>query len=394
MSRIVLIAGTYLPEQCSIAEYTMHLCANLCESGVESSIFTTYYASEAAYDPNAIGVVHGWRLADLFALVRAVHASKASVLHIQYAARIYGSERAILLLPFMLRKTGWRSPIVTTLHEYEWQLQPKIAPQPIKWLKQLDLAWSNQSEDLLRHSDAVIVTNTSTQKAIHDQLPQLKQVFHIPNPTNPEVASIDRTTARRLLRENCNWSDNSLVIACFGLHPDKKLDLLLAFKQVSITQPSARLLLLGGFESLGLSDESCLFQLQAIVKQLDLTESVHFRGDVRDQTVSDYLTGADIGVLLCDRPTTLNNSSLLTLLAHGLPVVATQSSTLPSAHSVRLIPPDDIAAISSELLQLIDSDLRTQIGTNIVEGQNFIWHNTVKDHIDIYNYLTNRKLKG
>lgn len=184
MTRIVLIAGTYLPEQCSIAEYTMHLCANLCEYGVESSVFTTYYDAEAAYDPNAIGVVHGWRLADLFTLVRAVHASKAEVLHIQYAAKIYGSERAILLLPIMLRKTGWRSPIVTTVHEYEWQKQPKLAPQPIKWLKQLDFPWSNQSEDLLKISDAVIVTNPGVEKAIHNQLPQIKQVFRIPNATN------------------------------------------------------------------------------------------------------------------------------------------------------------------------------------------------------------------
>lgn len=396
MTRIVLIAGTYLPERCSIAEYTMHLCANLCEYGVESSVFTTYYSAEAAYDPNAIGVVHGWRLADLFSLVRAVHASKAEILHIQYAARLYGSERAILLLPMMLRKTGWRSPIVTTLHEYEsWE--PKIAPQPVKWLKHINLPWSNQSEDLLRHSDAVIVTNASTQKAIYNQLPQMKQVFHIPSAANVEVASIDRNIARQLLRENCNWSDDSLVIACFGLHPDKKLEILLAFKQVSITQPSARLLLLDGFESQGLSDEdeaAYLVQLQALVSQLGLSESVHFTGNVSAQTVSSYLTGADIGVLLCDRPTTLNNSSLLTLLAHGLPVVATKSSTLPSAHSVRLIPPDDIAALASELLELLDSDLRTQIGTDIVEGQNFIWQNTVKDHIDIYNYLTNRKDKG
>jgi len=127
MTRIALIAGTYLPESCGVADYTAHLRAALrSEYGFQSVVLTTYYAAEAAYDPNAIGVVHGWRLADLWALVQAVHDSGADILHIQHAAGTYGFKRAIFLLPLLLRVTGWRSPIVTTVHEYgwwEWQIK-------------------------------------------------------------------------------------------------------------------------------------------------------------------------------------------------------------------------------------------------------------------------------
>lgn len=243
------------------------------------------------------------------------------------------------------------------------------------------------------------LTKPETEKVIHNRLPHKKNfVFHIPIAANVEVASIDHTMARQLLRENCNWSDDSVVIVCFGfLHPGKGLETLLpAFKQVSLTQPQARLLILGGFESLDLSGEDAkryLVQLQALVDELDLLQLVHFTDYVNAQSASHYLTGADIGVLPCDRPLTLN-STLITLLAHGLPVVATQSQTLPIEHPVQLIPPSDIAALASQLLQLLNNpDGRSELGkAGIIFGQNFTWHNIVRDHLDIYSYLTSKPL--
>lgn len=390
MTRIALIAGTYLPERCSVANYTMHLCNNLREYGVESSVLTSYYAAEAAYDPNAVGIVHGWRLADLFTLLRAVLASKAEVVHIQYTAKIYNFERAILLLPMLLRTAGWRSLIVTTVHEYECQQKQRK-----------NFSWSGgEDQFLLTHSNAVIATKPETEKVIHNRLPHKKNsVFYVPIAANVEVATIDRNTARQLLRENCNWSDDSVVIVCFGfLHPGKGLETLLpAFRQVFLTHPQARLLILGGVESFNLTGEDAkkyLVQLQTLVDELDLVQSVHFTDYLNSQSVSHYLTGADIGVLPCDRPVTLNSSSLLTLLAHGLPVVATQSQTLPIGHPVRLIPPSDIAALASELLQLLNNpDRRSELGkAGIVFGQNFTWHNITKAHLDIYSYLASKPL--
>jgi glycosyltransferase involved in cell wall biosynthesis len=188
MTRIALIAGSYLPERCSVADYTAHLCAALRED-CESVVLTTYYAAEAAYDPNAIGVVHGWRLADLPALVRAVHNSKADILHIQHTPGIYGFERAILLLPLLLKASGWRSPIVTTVHEYGWWGQQR------HW-------WDRKGGFLLTLSDAVIVTNVNDETIIHNRLPKLKNpVFHIPIAANVEVEQTDG----RVFGQNFSW---------------------------------------------------------------------------------------------------------------------------------------------------------------------------------------------
>lgn len=401
MTRIALIAGTYLPERCDISNYTAHLCNSLREYDIESVILTTYYAAEAAYDPQAVGVVHGWRLADLFALVKAVRASKAEILHIQYSAEIYCFESAILLLPLLLRMTGWRSPIVTTVHEYgcwEWQLQP---PQLVEWLKlqgQHYHWWDREDGFLLTQSNAVITTNIETKTLIHDQLPKLKNsTFHIPITSNVEVAKIDRPTAQQLLRQNCNWSDDSIVIAYFGyLHPGKGLETLLAaFKQISAIQPQARLLILGGFENLALSGEDAkryLVQLQTYVNELNLSQLVHFT-EYCDAQISHYLTGADIGVLLCDRTLNLNSSSLLTLLTHGLPVVATHTQTLPIGYPVCLVPAGDISALVSELLQLLNNpDQRTQLSKASLAIPNLTWQSIAKAHLDVYSQLTSKPL--
>lgn len=401
MTRIALIAGTYLPERCDISDYTAHLCNSLYEYGIESVILTTYYAAEAAYDPQAVGVVHGWRLADLFALVKAVRASKAEILHIQYSAEIYCFESAILLLPLLLRMTGWRSPIVTTMHEYGCRESQLQQPQVVEWLKlqgQHYRCWDREGGFLLTQSNAIITTNTETKILIGDRLPKLKNnLFYIPITSNVEVAKIDRPTARQLLRRNCNWSDDSIVIAYFGfLHPGKGLETLLAaFKQISAIQPLARLLILGGFESLALSGEDAkryLVQLQTFVSELNLSQLVHFTGYLNAQTVSHYLTGADIGVLPSDRAFNLNSSSLLTLLTHGLPVVATHTQRLPPiGYPICLAPAGDITALVTELLQLLNNpDRRTQLSKASLAIPNLTWQSIAKAHLDVYSQLTSK----
>ena len=397
MNRIALIAGTYLPERSSVANYTAHLCTNLRQNKIESVVLTTYYAAEAAYDPNAIGVVHGWRLTDMRALVQAVRATKADLLHIQYSASNYGSD-AILLLPLLLRLTKWRSPIVTTVHDYGWWDSQKIYPQLFAWLNwgQKRHLWDGENGFLLTLSDAIIATNTHVGTLIHNRLPKLKnRVFHIPAAANVGVAAIERKRARQILRENCNWSNDSVVIAFFGfLKPGEGLEILLpAFKQVLATQPQARLLLIGGVENLALSSEESkryLLQLQILTAELELLQLVYFTDYTSSEATSHYLTGADIGVLPCDRGVNLGSSSLLTLLAHSLPVVATQGQiSLPAGHPIQLIPPRDVVALTAMLLELINNqDKRMQLGAiGRVLGQSFTWQSIVKRHLAVYESL-------
>jgi glycosyltransferase involved in cell wall biosynthesis len=348
------------------------------------------------------GVVQDWKFADIVSLTPAVHRHRADILHIQHAAGTYGFERAIFLLPLLVRATGWRGKIVTTVHEYGWwEWQPKgIPPQLVEWLKkwgQRRSWWDREDGFLLTLSDAVIATNSDAEAMIHLRLPELtNRLSRIAIATNIEVAPIDRATARQMLREKCTWPEDTIVLAFFGfLHPVKGLETLLpAFKHVLVAQPQARLLLVGGVESLALRGEDAKRywnKLHSLVQELGLSQLVYLTGYVSAETASHYLTGADMGVLPFNQGLTLKSGSLLALLAHGLPIVATRhTASLPDGHPVRLVPPRNIDALAVGLLELLNNPARrTHLGA---EGrafiQNFSWQSIARAHRSVYEKLS------
>ena len=48
MSRIALIAGTYAPDRCGVADYTDRLRTALSQLGIESVVLTTVAAAQGA----------------------------------------------------------------------------------------------------------------------------------------------------------------------------------------------------------------------------------------------------------------------------------------------------------------------------------------------------------
>lgn len=396
MTCITFIAGTYQPEKCGVAHYTARLREALNELGVASKVLTTHAVT--SQDANVQGVVEHWRITDIVRLVPVIHQQNPEILHIQHAAGTYGFERAIFLLPLLLKATGWRGKLVTTVHEYGWWewLPPGIPPEWIESLKvwgQQHGCWDREDGFLLTLSDAVITTNPEAEAVIRQRLPALPNVYRIAIAPNIEVAPIERQVARQLLRQCCDWDADTDAIAFFGfLHPVKGLETLLpAFKQVQQLQPQARLVLIGGVESLALRGSEAKHywdQLHALVAQLDLSNVVCFTGYVDAQTASHYLTGANIGVLPFNHGVTLKSGSLLTLLAHQLPVVATEHpDSLPPEHPVFLVSPHNVDALATQLLALLNNPAqRNQSRPNAQSFiQNFNWQSIAQAHIKIYN---------
>ncbi len=395
---ITIIAGTYNPEHCGVAHYTARLRNALKTLEIESVVLTTYAAAKEVNDKSVRGAVQDWRFADLISLVQAIHATDTDILHIQHAAGTYGFERAIFLLPLLLKVTGYGKPIVTTVHEYGWwEWQPKgIPPQLVEWLKmwgQQQGWWDREDGFLLTLSDAVITTNAEAELVIHKRLPQLiNRLSGIPIAANVDRYPIDRNQAQQELRERYNFASDTTPIAFFGfLHPVKGLETLLpAFKKVLTTHEHARLLLIGGVESLALPLEEAKRywdKLHAFVVELNLSEMVHFTGYLDAETASKYLLGSDIGVLPFNHGLTMKSGSLLTLLAHGLPVIGTQHNTpLPDGHPVQLVPPRNINVLADALCQLLNHpDRRNDLGdAGCTFIQSFTWTNIGRSHLNVY----------
>lgn len=399
MTRIALIAGTYQLERCGVAHYTDRLRSALSEQAIQSVVLTTHLAA-ANQDLSVIGVVHNWQIPALLPLVQAVHWTGAELLHIQHAAGTYGFERAIFLLPLLLRLSGWRAPIITTVHEYGWwEWQPRAAPPwLVEGLKQWGQQrgwWDREDGFLLTLSNALITTNTAAEAAIQTRLPDLAdQVWRIPIGANVEVAPVERL-ARQRLREVCDWPCHTTVIAFFGfLHPVKGLETLLAaFKQVLAAHPQARLLLMGGVESLALRGEAAISywdKLQAQVAELGLSKQVYLSGYLSADNASQYLAGADFGVLPFNSGITLKSGSLLTLLAHGLPVVATRHNPpdpeVSEQCGVRLVSPRNQDDLAIALGKLLDDPLaRKHLGAaGRAFAHQFSWPSIAQRHLEVY----------
>ncbi|HEY9667969.1 MAG TPA: glycosyltransferase [Coleofasciculaceae cyanobacterium] len=401
MIQVTLVAGTYQPMRCGVAHYTECLRTALDKQGVPSVILTTHDAAQTACDSRVVGVVRSWGFSELMPLVQAIQATPTDILHIQHAAGTYGFERAIFLLPLLLKLMGWRKPIVTTVHEYGWwEWQPNfIPPQFLEWLKMWGQRrgwWDREDGFLLTHSDAIITTNSDAEKVIHTRLPRLDdRVYRIPIAANVEVASIDKSVARQVLRQTCNWPVDAQIVSFFGfLHPVKGLETLLsAFKQVLSAQPQARLLLVGGVESLALRGEHATNywnKLYALVSELGLETMVHLTGYLPADVASRYLAGADVGVLPFNHGITLKSGSLLTLMAHGLPVITTRRNPpdcdLADENLVRLVNPRDVEDLATALRKLLaDSAARSCL---VDAGRAFVgrfaWDAIAKSHLEVY----------
>lgn len=226
-----------------------------------------------------------------------------------------------------------------------------------------------------------------------DRLPHYADRLHrIAIVTNIKVFPIERQEAR----QQYNWAQDALVIAFFGfLHPVKGIEYLLAaFAQVVVQYPQARLLLVGGVESLALPQaEATKYwdKLRSLIAQLEIAEQVVMTGYVDAKTASHYLSSADIGVLPFNHGVTLKSGSLLALLAHGLPVIATHSTggDLLTEDFLAQIPTRDVEALTAALLNLInDPQKRDRLGDlGRKFSDRFTWSFIGEQHRDIYQQL-------
>ncbi len=413
MTRVVMVAGTYRPECCGVAHYVQRLRSALDERDVSSLVLTTEEAARGLEDPSVRGVVRGWGLADLPALARAVAKTardmRADVIHIQHAAGTYGFKRAVFFLPLLLRATGCRTPLVTTVHEYAWwEWEPRFVPrralEAIKMWGQRRGFWDREDGFLLTGSDALLTTNAPIETAIADRLPHLTlRLHHVPLVANVDIAPVERGEARDGMRSRYGWHPDAEVIAFFGfLHPVKGIETLLeAFVKVLADRPRARLLLVGGVESLALRGEEAAWywdKLRALVKELELDGYVEMTGYVPGEEASRLLSGADMGVLPFNHGVTLKSGTLLALFAHGLPVVVTRPEELEpeleDGRIVRLVERRDASGLAAALSGLLnDAPERARLReAGRAYTRNLSWPLIAERHAEVYETVLRERV--
>ena len=402
--RVAMIAGTYRPEKDGVAHYVLRLREALTERGVSSVVLTTREAAREAHDGEVRGVVDGWGPTDLPALVRGVKEAVregAELVHVQHAAGTYGFKRAVFFLPPLLRAVGVRVPIVTTVHEYAWwEWEPPGVPpalvEAVKTWGQRRGFWDREDGFLLTGSDGLITTNSPAENAIKERLPHLAaRLRRIPLVANVDVVPVRGEEARREARSRFGWPPDAEVVTYFGfLHPVKGIEnLLKAHARVAKERQRARLLLIGGAESLALPGEeasSYRDELRTLVGKLGLSDKVAMTGYVPEDQASRLLSGSDIGVLPFNQGVTLKSGTLLALLGHGLPTVLTRSAPpepdLSSGEISRVVERRDVPGIAGAISGLLgDAPERERLAAR---GRAYVrslsWPLAAKRHAEVY----------
>jgi glycosyltransferase involved in cell wall biosynthesis len=403
--QITFVTGSYRPDQDGVADYLENLRSHLAQRRISTEIITTHASARAMADPTVHGALSEWKLPQLFPLVRQILATPTDILHIQHAAGSYRFERPVFLLPLLLRLAGYRQPIVTTAHEYGWwEWQPNWFPTP--WLERLKqwgqkrVWWDREDGFLLTGSDAIITTNENITGIMRERLPTLHhQMYTIPIAANLTVVPLDKTMARHQLRQDCGWPADSQVVTFFGfLHPIKGIDpLVQGFRQVVDHHPQARLLLMGGVETLALRGKEAQKywdKVQGQIRDLNLTEHVHCTGYIEAEQASRYLSGSDLGVLPFNPGISLKSGSLLAMLAHGLPTIATCTQETDKVLTEKRVvapvtPPRNAEALAEAMNVLLENSNEQQrlreAGYAFVQA--FTWDSITNRHQAIYQEL-------
>ena len=97
---------------------------------------------------------------------------------------------------------------------------------------------------------------------------------------------------------------------------------------------------------------------------------------------------------------TLKSGTLLTLFAHGLPVVATRPDPpepdLVDGQLLRLVERRDATKLSAVLSDLLeDSQMRTQLAeAGLAYAGNLSWPATAERHVEVYKSVLKRETKA
>src|ERR687885_439982 len=198
--------------------------------------------------------------------------------------------------------------------------------------------WDREDGFLLTGSDALITTNAPIEATITERLPGLATRLHrAPLVANIDVAPADRSEARNEVRSRYGWP---------------------------------------------------------------LKATVAMTGYVPEEEVSRLLSGADVGVLPFNHGVTLKSGTLLTLFAHGLPVVATRSDPpepeLADGRLVRLVERRDISGLAAALSGLLtDASQRARLAeAGHAYCRRLSWSAIAERHLEVYEAVLNKAARS
>lgn len=398
--RVALVSGQHDPLRDGVSDYTRRLALELEVAHVKTVVITT--RGRAAEASDAFGVARAWTAVGVARTARLLRELGPDVVHVQFAPSAYGFRGEIGLLPLLLRSGP---PLVVTLHEYGWwSWRPRWLPRPLAeaaWSRLERRGWWDRETLLLvPRSAGVVVSNDAHASAVVGRLPGCRScVTRIPIGINLEVGTsgADRAGVRAELQAP---ADAPLLVHFGFAHPNKGVeDLIETVGRLRRSHPDLRLLIVGGIESLALRGREAVAyhrRIEQAIGDCGLERAVRFTGYQPAWEVSRLLGAADVAVLPFTHGTTAKSSSLLTVLAHGLPAVATVADPpdplLEDGRTALLVPRGDPAGLAAAIQRVLDDprlrDRLAREGRKLAKRHD--WARIAAAHRELYEEVARR----
>ena len=364
-----------------MGDYTREMARTFAAQGHEvwvlvSATLRDSYPEDRTRSWVVLPIIRNWRRSCWSQIRAALREVRPDVVSIQYQAAAYDMRSAAInFLPLRLRRLPDPPPFISTFHDLK---PPYLFPKagPLR-------GWVVRA--LARYSAAVIVTNaedfataSSWSFVRGSDRPTLHQ---IPIGSNINVAP-PADYERGRWRARLGYGPRDFVWAYFGFLNQSKggETLVRALAQVRVSEPSCRLLMIGG--RVGSSDSTnrtYASYVEGLIDALNVSEHVQWTGYVPAAEVSAALLSADVLVLPYGDGVSFRRGSLHAALAHGCAVVSTAPRVpvqeLRNEENILLVPPEDPDALSRAVLRLYrDLELRQRIGKGArAMSRQFTW---------------------
>ncbi len=359
-TRVGLVCGYLDPVRDGVADYTRRLAVQLARSGLDPILITTRELARAA-GQGAAGVTDRWDAPGVAAAARVLRRLDLDVVHVQFAPSVFGSCRAVGLLPLLLPRA---IPWVVTLHEYGvWSGDTRGARVRSALWSALERRGYADRETLLLATRAawLLVPSTEQLDVLRARFPRgTPAVRQVPIGVNVEVVANEK--ARAEVRRKLDAAPDAALVVFFGfLHPEKALDrLIAAVAALRAQRPGVRLLLIGGAQSHSVPSSAARVlraELEQAAAAAGVQDRVHFTGYLPEADVARLLQAADVAAFPFNAGVTAKSGSLLTAFAAGVPVVATAAPGLvrgpTETGGVLRIPPGDTAMLIGALERVL-----------------------------------------
>jgi glycosyltransferase involved in cell wall biosynthesis len=380
--KLGLITGEYPPQQGGVGDYTRELALALAALDVEVHVICGQQSAISNQQSTTIihPIIRHWSFPSLLKIRSLAQSLNLSILNLQYQAAAYDLSAPIHFLPDLARvKT------VVTFHDLRIPyLFPKAGPLRPRAVTHL-----------ARAASGVIVTDPADEAELKRR-GGVKRLTQIPIGSNiapNPPAGYDRASWRAAHR----LVPDDFLLAYFGfLNESKGGDALIeALALLKNENQPVKLALVGGQTGTSDSSNNAAFsaELAARIQRHNLSQYILQTGFVSAPEVSAWLFACDAVALPYRDGASFRRGTLMAALAHGCAIITTQPATpLPALRdgvNVRLIPPDNAAALAQAVTELQAApELRARLGAGARElSREFAWDKIAACALAFYQSL-------